>query len=424
MGSKKKLLLLGDRYAARDRMLNLGDQAMQDGAYCVLRDELGFEILAGPWKPFPYLGGHAFRKAASEGAGTVFERWFSATMRRAGSSAREDAVSRWMDRTSLLNNPVVRAVEARVERRAGLGPVAALKPYLLRNHMARRLTGLIESADVVCFLGGGLIADHLWAYMPSFLFELYLAKRLGRRVVAVSESVAVADPLVSEAAGHVHRMLDFHLVREPLSRERLLALGVPEDRMAVCPDFAFAAAADPAGATCDPLPPGSVALIIRGDRHVDTESWRQLVRHLSASGRQVFAVSTCSAHDAKAMRQIAAGAPLRLAPASRDFRDIVAGLKGCDLVVTDRFHGAILALLAGTPVLPLESNTFKMRGLFQMFDYPADVVPPLGGASCERVAAAADRLMSNLPAARAAVAAARATLAGRVREGARAALGG
>lgn len=423
MGDKRKLLLLGDRYASRDRMFNLGDQAMQDGAYRLLQDELGFEILPGPWKPFPYFGGSAFRKAAGGGAETVFERWFSSTMHRSHDSSAEDAVSRWMDRTVLFNNRLTGMIEDHFERKSGMGPLSALKPRLLRKHFAARMVRLIGEADVVCFLGGGLMADHLWTYAPSFLFELYLAKRLGRKVVVVSESVAATDPLMLEAVGHVYRMLDFHLVREPFSRERLLALGVKQERIAVCPDLAFAVT-KPDTAGLDPLPTGSVALNIRGDREVDVESWRRLVNLLSASGRQVFAVSTCPALDMKIMRSVAAGSPLRMAPTSRDLRDIVMMLKGCDLVVTDRFHGAIFALLAGTAVLPMESNTFKMRGLFHLFEYPLGLLPRLNATSYASTVLAVERLMSNLPAARAAISTAVPMLKGQVSQGMRIALAG
>jgi polysaccharide pyruvyl transferase WcaK-like protein len=48
-----------------------------------------------------------------------------------------------------------------------------------------------------------------------------------------------------------------------------------------------------------------------------------------------------------------------------------------DLIITDRYHAAIFAILAHTPVLPVnpQYKTEKTEGLFSLFEYPVKVLP-------------------------------------------------
>ncbi|MCC7555717.1 MAG: polysaccharide pyruvyl transferase family protein [Methanoculleus marisnigri] len=65
--------------------------------------------------------------------------------------------------------------------------------------------------------------------------------------------------------------------------------------------------------------------------------------------------------------------------ARRDYRylKVIGLMKHAGLVLTDRYHACIFAIIAGCPVLPFESNTWKIQGLFTLFEYPLAVQPVL-----------------------------------------------
>ncbi len=398
MDNKPKVLLLGDRSPLGHNLLNLGDQAMLDGARRLFGADAGCEVIAGPWKPFPSFTYRRLKHAArATGPGAVLDDWARQVAAYSEKAARrEGALIRWMDRSPLLNNPLVRAADKRVRFATGIGLLDAAKPYLFRQRYAQHLIGLMQQADLVVFLGGGLFAEHLLHYAPAFLLEVHLATRLSRKVIAVSQSVSLTDPLMSEAIGHVYGALDGVLAREPLSRERLLEIGVPGDRVVSCPDAAFGIAPSP-GRTDRRLPPGSVAILVRGDRAVDEESWARLVSHLAAGGRTVHALHTCPAHDKPLARRLAARCPLKVADTAHDYHEVIGLMRDCDAVITDRFHAAVFAIHAGTPVVPIRSSTFKTDGLFEFFDYPIDVAPALNAQTYPDLLSRTDRVLGNIP---------------------------
>jgi len=58
-----------------------------------------------------------------------------------------------------------------------------------------------------------------------------------------------------------------------------------------------------------------------------------------------------------------------------DYEELISKIADFELVVTDRYHATIFAMLAGTPVVPIDSNTFKTRGLMDLAEYPLPVLP-------------------------------------------------
>ncbi len=65
--------------------------------------------------------------------------------------------------------------------------------------------------------------------------------------------------------------------------------------------------------------------------------------------------------------------------------ELIASYGEFDLVIATRMHAAILALVAGTPVLPV-AYEFKMRELFRTFGQ-VDLVRPFGGLDADEFAA-------------------------------------
>ena len=237
--------------------------------------------------------------------------------------------------------------------------------------------------------------------------------RLGLRVAAVSESVSVTTPLLRRAVGAVYGGVELHLAREPLSRDALLALGVPAERIAVAPDFAFAAPTPPAART------GAsrlVLLVIRGDRPLCLPAWRAVARRLRERGREARWAATCPVQDrgaGAALERHCGVAPLT---GVGDYGAFLRALNDCEALITDRFHAAIFALKMGTALLPVRANTFKLDGLLRGTGYPLPVQPVLDEATCPALLAALDRLLQDSSAHAAAAAAAGRVLTERLRQ--------
>ena len=57
---------------------------------------------------------------------------------------------------------------------------------------------------------------------------------------------------------------------------------------------------------------------------------------------------------------------------------MIAKLSSFDLLVSGRYHLCIFSLLAGVPVIPLQSNTWKMQGLVNMGRRTIEPLPHCG----------------------------------------------
>ncbi|MCC5829494.1 MAG: polysaccharide pyruvyl transferase family protein [Phycisphaeraceae bacterium] len=379
-----RVLMLNDRFASRHRLFNLGDRALQDGIHWLVLRSRSVNLLPSEWKTFPYLTIKRYRAARRNStADDVFKQWslsfFTDHSRGAGF---QSTIEQWTRKSALFNNPIMRRIDDWTQYRTSLGLMEALRPYLLRRHYRQRLIDRITAAELVVFNGSGLISDHLGHYMPGWLLELYLAKTLGKPVITCNQTIGIHDPELRDMVGTVYRMLDLHITREPESVEVLRELGVPEDRIMTSIDSAFAADLSV------PLPSAEIAndygiddktilMILRGDRSHQIDAIRAYVRGLSDQGFKPLFAFTCDAQDRPLYQKVGGGA---LAPALDrmvDFPLLVAMMRHARLVVTDRYHAAIFATMAGTPFVPMPSSTLKMVGLVRLLDYPMNVLPPL-----------------------------------------------
>ena len=57
-----------------------------------------------------------------------------------------------------------------------------------------------------------------------------------------------------------------------------------------------------------------------------------------------------------------------------DYPQLINQLRDFEFIITDRYHATIFAVLAETPFITIDSNTFKTRGLMDLFEYPIEVM--------------------------------------------------
>lgn len=290
-------------------------------------------------------------------------------------------------RRSIEKRRVTRAI--RLLRRS---PDAAWK--LLDDQARAQLTRMM-AADAVIATGGTYLVEHY--PLRNRTDELLAAQALGRPTFLYTQSLGPFRKrrnrrLIRRALRGVARIF----LRDERSAAHLTELGVPDARLEVRPDAAFALAPvtseTPAGAEDLRAAPLRVAVSVRYWRRFGEraeEEGRELyrrsvadaVRGLVARGARVVFLSTCQGvddywtDDARYARELVDELlpgleGVHVDPSFRRPAELLDELRNFDLAVATRMHFAILALAAGTPVVPI-AYEFKTTELFHGLGMPA-----------------------------------------------------
>lgn len=373
----KAVLILEDRFAIRDQLINQGDKAIAEGTHNLLQANQ-FKILSGGFKNFPYFNLSRFKKVNStEEIGQLFKNQFIKTF----SKTKDSGFRNFIMESWLINHRVIQFFENMIRKKFSRGAIETIDPFLFRNYHAYRFHLNVQSADVVMFNGGGLLADHLEFYLPCYLFEIYAAKQMGKKVALANCTISVENPLLKKIVYFVLKDLDLFLVREPRSKGYLAGLGIDPGKVRIVPDFSFFA--------LDPHPViGSgdarggkrkIGFFIRGDRKVNYPFWIELIKILAKNYEiEPYFFHSCQAHDQKVFNKLSRLSALDLKEINPpgDYHELIEPLSKMQLVLTDRYHGAIFSLFAKVPFIGIEGTTFKINGLFELMDYPLPIFSP------------------------------------------------
>lgn len=272
--------------------------------------------------------------------------------------------------------------------------LAAMLPPSLRASLDE-----YRSADLVVSSGGTYLVPH-YRLMPK-LFDFLVTLALGRPLVLFTQSLGpfngfwrrmLLRPILSRAT--------LILVRDDRSRGHLRGLGVPAERIRVCADAAFALSRR--GPRQAPASNGlRIAVSVRDWPHfTNLRSQQGMAQFADAMvalvqmlvdkfGADVTFLSTCQgipeywtddSRLARAIEERLTGVARSRVRVDARFhtpealRDRYAGF---DVVIATRMHAAILALCAGTPVMPL-AYEFKTAELFGRLGF-AGMVPSIEG---------------------------------------------
>lgn len=359
-------------------LLNAGDAAIMAGTDAILRDVFGSDITV------------ELRDQQAEDSRTAYgdyrvEETLYCALESLSDDTRRPGLMRLMAAAALWRTPL-----RNLARR--------LVPARVRAVM----DGYAES-DLIVSAGGTYLVPH-YRIRPKIL-ELLAARLMRRPYVLFTQSLGPfpRDRVLLRAifAG-AHAVL----VRDSRSVEHLLDLGVRGDRIAICADAAFALAGRPT-----PVSEASnklrVGISVRDWPHGGSDADRamqnyvaavaKLVRHLTeGSGAEVTFVSTCQGagsywtDDSAVADRVVAEIGWENADrvqVDRSFRSpqqLMDHLAGYDMYVSTRMHGAILALCAGVPVLPI-AYEFKTNELFKrlgMEEIVQDLTSISGAALC------------------------------------------
>jgi colanic acid/amylovoran biosynthesis protein len=263
----------------------------------------------------------------------------------------------------------------------------------------REFLQMYAKADLIVSTGGTYLVEH-YALAPR-VFEFDVARLLGRPLALFTQSMGPFHrPAHRRALRRALGYAGLILLRDGRSLGHVRDLGVSTDRCMVLPDAVFSMRTlRPAH---PPDRPFAVAVSVRQWAHFGAGSPEEgmaryrramaaMVSHLvSKHDARVVFISTCQGipeygyDDARVAQEIVSLLPeavRRRVEVDASFHrpeELIERMAGFDLAVATRMHMAILALVAGTPVVPV-AYEFKTRELFQRLGY-VDGEGSAGGA--------------------------------------------
>lgn len=359
-------------------LLNAGDAAIMVGTEAILRDAFGEHVSLGVRDQQARDSAAAYRPDRVEA--TLYH-----ALESLPPETKRPGLVRLLAAAALWRTPL-----AGLMRRA-------LPPQI------RSVLDAYAESDLIVSAGGTYLVPH-YRIRPKLL-ELLVARLLRRPYVLFTQSLG-PFPHDRTLLRIIFSGASAILVRDSRSVEHLLDLGVRSDKIAICADAAFALAGRPTPVT-SPRNKLRIGISVRDWPHGGEESAAEmrayisavakLVRHLTdGSGAEVTFVSTCQGagsywtDDSAVADQVLAEAGPGYqdrARVDRSFRtpqQLMDHLSQYDMFVSTRMHGAILALCAGVPVLPI-AYEFKTNELFRrlgMEEIVQDLATISGTALC------------------------------------------
>ncbi len=398
LSTDKKILLLHYPIADVKEFPNLGSEAYSIGLRNLIKScypQSAIDWLEPPVRTLNFYHKNLPRNSSWP----VFDSWVSQSLKRA-------KFFQYMEHRSKSSLDAVFNMLGKVHKRTANRddiPSRLFEKYCVREGLFYYFERFkkIDQADLVILNGNGLICDLFWGDMWWLLFEAYLAKKLGKNVIAVNQTVDVTDPMGKDVLKNVYNRLDMVAVREQYSLQYLAQLGLEEPAPVLAPDCAFLV--EPADenriqAICrtEGITGEEIGLILRGDTDNDPQLWVDIVNDIQETfQREVLFVSTCARQDRPLADKIAQSAPLRQLQHLYSCHDMIGLYQKLPMIISERYHANVFAIIAGTPVLPLRGNTAKTHGLFRLFDYPLDVLDTVTQDNRRQVLKHIDYLLLN-----------------------------
>ncbi|MBD1869823.1 polysaccharide pyruvyl transferase family protein [Cyanobacteria bacterium FACHB-471] len=351
-------------------MLNTGDAAILMGLMSILKQAFGADVEFVIYDSKPEVSSKYYPKL-------TFRRWVYLDRRK----FRQ--LGGWSDRLQQINqNYVLFAAWCWTH---GFKQItkALLSPNELRALME------YASADLIVSTGGTYLVENY--SLEKRIFDFQFSLLLKKTLMLFTQSLGpFNNPVYQTELQKIFNEAALILLRDRASLKHLEEINVDTQNSHVSSDAAFALAQPEAIQNPQPVPKNSRLKVAISSRqwshfkHIDSKfGMRKYQESLSKAteylveqhGAEVTFLSTCQGiaeywtDDSKVGEEIAAMVPDSIrqhVQVDHQFRPpeaLLEQLKTYDFVIATRMHMAILALAAGTPVLPI-AYEFKTRELF------------------------------------------------------------
>lgn len=200
----------------------------------------------------------------------------------------------------------------------------------------------IRTADIILFGGGGLFQDHERGALPMWSWFLRLCFFFNKRVAVVANSCGPFA--ITERQKRLFARVSFFSVRDHASMNFLRHLGIPPTKITLATDAAFFLPAKRARKR------RGVVLVLHG-KNLEPKPLQEIKKFVQVLQKRRVPITLLPMQ-----KRITADHKLAekldipcLAPQGVD--EAYSALASAKFVLTGRFHGAVLAILGGTPFL-------------------------------------------------------------------------
>ena len=239
----------------------------------------------------------------------------------------------------------------------------------------RRLAAFQRAALVVVNPAGEFFPREPQAALYH-LFDAAIAKALGRPTAIVNHTMDITDPTLRRIIPALYRRLDLIGFRDTKSVGAFTEMGGDARNVIVTPDLALTIE-PPRGRARRAGVVGLAINVPEATAGGYLEQWVDVIRGLRGAGLEVVLVSNELPADQPFYVRLQARFPgLAIEGAGLDHERYAVLLSSFEVVISSRMHTAILAMTAGTPVVPVEGSSFKITGLFRELGFLEPVVRP------------------------------------------------
>ena len=205
-----------------------------------------------------------------------------------------------------------------------------------------------------------------------YLLETRCAQLAGARTAFVNLSFELTDETLVALSDHVFAHCDLVELRDTESVDYLASHGGRASPI-VLPDGAAMSAIERGGGA---NASGGLALAINALQvraHGLTEQWDEVVERLRARGKLTLTSNEWST-DFPFWQKYLALDGIECEGRTLPYDEYARFLAGFDVVVSSRLHTCVLGLVAGAPIVPVETGTFKLTGFFNMIGMEGEPV--------------------------------------------------
>lgn len=312
---------------------------------------------------------------------------FDAAARQLADAGRAAPVDDWAGDSIELDRRAARPIRF-AKLRNLLQVRQRLAAFGLFDAARARRQGKVAQASLYVMNAAGEFLPKLTDTPIQYLLDMRAAQLLGVPTAFVNTSFEVEHPVVRRIAAHVLDKADVLLFRDHASAANYKAGGGQKEPI-VRPDAAMLH-----GQLQAPQPAtGRVALSFNGPATTKAglgDQWLSLARAIRAAGLEPVFISNEWFNDAQVWAAWQASDGFAAEGENLDIDDYVAFLGGFDAVISGRLHTCVLGIESGTPVIPVETGTFKLTGLFTqigLIDRPEQPAPGWEGPLVERLKA-------------------------------------
>lgn len=353
------------------RTSNVGNQALSSELISLFSKIVGPDNLRVEGRPQGLDGYQLSRLSGLRDPVKTFEEWTDRIARlflaQAGSGTGFKPAIRSVELTDF------HSTSWNLEKiKSWLRPVKRhLSKWIALREVYRQRLALIADSDWLIYSGAGEVGDN--NVFLRQLVELRVAQKLGKSTAIVNQSIVVKSPLVRSLVEKVYGNLRYAVVRGAKSRDVLLSVGLPPERIDVVPDTALLTQSQERESAVTLRAKPRVGINFTPRLALEKAAGQKIVELLKGLGYELVFITNEPFEDNKVAARMRTLFNIPSAPVL-NYRSYASFLRQLNFVISTRLHTNILALTAGTPTIPIEGNQFKTGELLELLEYPVKVI--------------------------------------------------